>query len=158
VARRQRGGARAREPARAPGWLRDALLALPAGALHVASWAALALELTFLPLAVLPRLRRWLWAAMLGMHLTLIALVAFADLSFGMVVFHLFVADPAWWREPGLASSLLLRSLAANSAEYIVEEIATMIALSRFRPAADSSPSRCSSCRPCRLDAGAARL
>ena len=97
-------------PLARPGWLRDALLALPAGALHVASWAALALELTFLPLAVLPRLRRWLWAAMLGMHVTLIALVAFADLSFGMVVFHLFVADPAWWREPRLASSLLLRS------------------------------------------------
>jgi hypothetical protein len=60
------------------------------------SYGALALELLFLPLALIPRLRPWLWLALLGMHLGLIALIDFADLSFGMVVFHLFVADPAW--------------------------------------------------------------
>jgi hypothetical protein len=85
-------------PLARPGWLRDAMIALPPGAQHIASWAALAMELTFLPLAVVPQLRRWVWTAMLAMHLSLIALVAFADLSFGMVVFHLFVMDPAWWR------------------------------------------------------------
>jgi hypothetical protein len=87
-------------PLARPGWLRDSLLGLPAGVHHVASWAALGLELAFLPLAIVPALRRWVWAAMVGMHLSLIALVAFADLSFGMIVFHLFVADPAWTPAP----------------------------------------------------------
>jgi hypothetical protein len=49
-------------------------------------------------LALVPRLRPWLWTALLGMHLALIALIAFADLSLGMVTFHLFVADPDWLR------------------------------------------------------------
>jgi hypothetical protein len=83
-------------PLARPGFLREALLALPGPVLRAASYAALGLELLFLPLALVPRLRRWVWTAMLGMHLSLIALIAFADLSFGMVVFHLFVADPAW--------------------------------------------------------------
>jgi hypothetical protein len=91
-------------PLARPGLLRAALLALPAPALHVASYAALGLELLFLPLALIPRLRRWLWAAMVGMHLSLITLIAFADLSFGMVLFHLFVADPAWLRALPFAS------------------------------------------------------
>jgi hypothetical protein len=72
------------------------VLALPAPLLHLMSYGALALELLFLPLALIPRLRPWLWSAMLGMHVFLIALIAFADLSFGMIAFHLFVADPAW--------------------------------------------------------------
>jgi hypothetical protein len=85
-------------PLARPGFVRETLLALPAPALHAASYAALGLELLFLPLALVPRLRPWVWAAMLGMHVSLIALIAFADLSFGMVVFHLFVADPTWFR------------------------------------------------------------
>ena len=91
------------------------MLALPASALRVATWAALALELAFLPLAIVPQLRRWLWAAMLAMHVTLIALVAFADLSFGMVVFHLFVAGSAWW-PAGLAHGVARLSQSRYSA------------------------------------------
>lgn len=85
-------------PLARPGFAREALLALPPSMLRVTGYGVLALELAFLPLALVPRLRRWLWAAMLGIHLALIGLVDFADLSFGMVVFHLFVADPAWFR------------------------------------------------------------
>ena len=83
-------------PLARPGFLRDAVLALPVPLLRWMGYGALALELLFLPLALVPRLRPWLWSAMLGMHLGLIALIDFADLSFGMMVFHLFVADPAW--------------------------------------------------------------
>jgi predicted DCC family thiol-disulfide oxidoreductase YuxK len=42
------------------------------------------------------RLRPWLWLVMLGLHLSLIALIDFADLSLGMVMFHLLTFDPAW--------------------------------------------------------------
>jgi hypothetical protein len=78
------------------GPLRDALLSFPTGLLKLATWGALALELLFAPLALVPGLRRWLWAAMLMVHVVLLALVSFADLSLGMVMFHLFTFDPAW--------------------------------------------------------------
>ena len=78
--------------------LRDALLALPQPALALATWGALALELLFAPLALARPLRPWLWAALLAMHLGLLALIDFADLSLGMVMLHLFTFDPAWVR------------------------------------------------------------
>jgi hypothetical protein len=83
-------------PLARPGFLREALLSVPPGPMRPLTYGALALELFFLPLAVIPKLRPWLWSAMLAMHLSLIALIDFADLSAGMVLFHLFVADPAW--------------------------------------------------------------
>lgn len=83
-------------PLARPGVVRDALLALPPGLLHLASWGALALELGFAPLALVRRLRPWLWAGLLLLHLSLISLIAFADLSLGMVMLHLFTFDPAW--------------------------------------------------------------
>ncbi len=83
-------------PLARPGVMRDALLALPQSFLDLATWGALALELLFAPLALSRKLRPWLWAAMLIMHLGLIALIDFADLSLGMVMLHLFTFDPGW--------------------------------------------------------------
>jgi len=83
-------------PLARPGLARELLLGLPGPLLVAATYAALALELLFAPLALLRRARPWLWSAMLGLHLGLIALIDFADLSFGMVCLHLFTFDPAW--------------------------------------------------------------
>jgi predicted DCC family thiol-disulfide oxidoreductase YuxK len=83
-------------PLARPGIMRDALLGLPPLLLHAATWVALALELLFAPLALFRNLRPWLWAAMLTMHLGLITLIDFPDLSMGMVMLHLFTFDPAW--------------------------------------------------------------
>jgi predicted DCC family thiol-disulfide oxidoreductase YuxK len=83
-------------PLARPGAMRDALLALPPAFLRAATWGALALELLFAPLALSRKLRPWLWAAMLTMHLGLISLIDFADLSLGMVMLHLFTFDPGW--------------------------------------------------------------
>ncbi len=80
------------------GFLRQALFGLPSGALQVATWGSLALELFFAPLAVFRRLRPWLWCSMLLMHVSLVLLIDFADLSLGMVMLHLFTFDPAWLR------------------------------------------------------------
>lgn len=88
-------------PLASPGFVRDTLLALPLQLMRPLIYGALALELLFLPLALVPSLRPWLWLALLTMHLSLMALIDFADLSFGMLIFHLFVADPNWigrWR------------------------------------------------------------
>jgi predicted DCC family thiol-disulfide oxidoreductase YuxK len=83
-------------PLARPSIVRDAVLAMPGWTLRVATWGALGLELLFAPLAMLRRTRPWVWLAMLGMHLGLIAVVSFADLSLGMVVLHLFTFNPAW--------------------------------------------------------------
>jgi hypothetical protein len=85
-------------PLARPGWARDALLALPAWVLRLATWGALAAELSFAPLALLRRLRPWLWGMTVLMHLGLIVLIDFADLSLGMLMLHLFTFDPGWLR------------------------------------------------------------
>ena len=83
-------------PLARPGPLRAAILSLPDGLLRLGTWATLALELLFAPLALSRRLRPWIWTMALAMHLGLIALIDFADLSLGMVMLHLFTFDPAW--------------------------------------------------------------
>lgn len=83
-------------PLARPGPLRVAILSLPDSVLRLGTWAALALELLFAPLALSRRLRPWIWTMTLAMHLGLIALIDFADLSLGMVMLHLFTFDPGW--------------------------------------------------------------
>jgi predicted DCC family thiol-disulfide oxidoreductase YuxK len=83
-------------PLARPTVLREAMLALPAPLLHVMTWGALALELLFAPLALFRRVRPVLWSLMLLMHLGLMTLIDFADLSVGMIVLHLFTFDPRW--------------------------------------------------------------
>ena len=85
--------------------VRDALLALPAPALAGATWAALGLEICFAPLALVRRLRPWLWTALLTLHLGLLVLIDFADLSLGMVMLHLFTFNPAWIRPKAVAGA-----------------------------------------------------
>jgi predicted DCC family thiol-disulfide oxidoreductase YuxK len=89
-------------------FLRTMVLALPVPILIAKTWGALALELAFAPLALVARLRPLVWLAMLGMHLGLMALIDFADLSFGMVMLHLFTFDPRWVPklEPGTRDDL----------------------------------------------------
>jgi predicted DCC family thiol-disulfide oxidoreductase YuxK len=85
-------------PLARPGVVRDFLLSLPPYVLRLATWGALIAELSFAPLALFRRLRPWLWCAMLLMHLSLIVVLDFADLSLGMVMLHLFTFDPSWVR------------------------------------------------------------
>jgi len=85
-------------PLARPGLIRELFLLLPDPLLRGITWSALALECGFAPLALFSRLRPWLWAGMLTMHVALMFVIDFADLSFGMVILHLFTFDPAWVR------------------------------------------------------------
>jgi predicted DCC family thiol-disulfide oxidoreductase YuxK len=80
--------------------LRTSLLALPMWSLKAATWAALLLELSFAPLALFGRLRPFLWLAMVGLHIGLLVLVNFSDLTIGMLLLHFFTFDPAWIPSP----------------------------------------------------------
>lgn len=77
-------------------FLRTFLLGLPPWILKIATWSGLALELSFSPLALFRKVRPLLWLAMICMHLGLLALVNFSDLTAGMFILHFFTFDPAW--------------------------------------------------------------
>jgi len=77
-------------------FLRTMLLSLPPWVLKVGTWSALGLELSFAPLALFRRLRPWVWLVMVALHLGLMLLVNFADLTAGMLILHFFTFDPAW--------------------------------------------------------------
>jgi hypothetical protein len=83
-------------PLARPTFIRDFLLSLPEIMLQLGAWAGLALEILFAPLAIFSRLRPLVWVSMLAMHLTLMILIDFPDLSQGMILLHAFTFDPAW--------------------------------------------------------------
>jgi hypothetical protein len=76
--------------------LRTALLALPSWLLALKAWGALGFELLFAPLALVRRLRPLLWLAMVAMHIGLLLLIDFADLTLAMLLVHVFTFDPGW--------------------------------------------------------------
>lgn len=71
------------------------MLQLP-NALPLLTWATLGLELLFLPLSLQRHTRLLVWLAMSSLHIGLLLLVDFADLSIGMLMVHLFTFDRAW--------------------------------------------------------------
>lgn len=83
-------------PLARPGFCRDLLLTMPEWLSPTLTWGTLGLEILFAPLALSRRLRPWVWLAACGMHLGIIAVVDFADLSLGMLMIHLFVFDRRW--------------------------------------------------------------
>jgi predicted DCC family thiol-disulfide oxidoreductase YuxK len=85
-------------PLARPTILRGALLALPPVVLRLATWGGLSLELGFAPLALFRRIRPWLWGGMVSLHVGLLAMVDFADLTAAMLLVHFFTFDPAWIR------------------------------------------------------------
>jgi hypothetical protein len=83
-------------PLARPGWPRDLALAMPQSVIAIMTWGALALEVLFLPLAIWRRTRPLIWGAMVSMHIGIMTLVSFADLTAGMMMLHLFTYDPRW--------------------------------------------------------------
>ena len=83
-------------PLARPGVVRDLFLGLPDGFIALLTWGILAAEIAFLPLMAHRLSRLIAWLGMLAMHLGIVLMVDFADLSFGMVMLHWFTFDPTW--------------------------------------------------------------
>jgi predicted DCC family thiol-disulfide oxidoreductase YuxK len=63
---------------------------------QIGTWTALFLEVSFAFLAIIPRIRPWIWLALVGMHINIMLVVDFVDLTFGMIMIHLFTVDQRW--------------------------------------------------------------
>lgn len=79
------------------GALADIALVAPSALWTALTWGTLLLEVAFAPLAVARRTRPFALLAMTGMHVGILGLVAFADLTLGMLCVHLFLVEPRWW-------------------------------------------------------------
>lgn len=61
------------------------------------TWEVLLLELLFLPLLFSSMTRRYVWLAMLFVHIGIAFTTKIAELSIGIIIFHLFVLPPEWF-------------------------------------------------------------
>lgn len=77
-------------------WLREFLLTMPEIILKIKTWGSLALEILFLPLALIQFSRKWIWLFMIMMHCGILLIVDFADLTLGMLMIHWFTFDSRW--------------------------------------------------------------
>lgn len=71
-------------------------LSVPEMGIKFLTWSALILEISFAPLSLFNRVRPWMWLMLLGMHIGLLLIIRFPDLSFGMLILHLFTFNPSW--------------------------------------------------------------
>ncbi len=74
----------------------DLLQSLPDWCLNYLTWFTLASELLFLPLIFFPAGRVIAWLCMTIIQINLIFIVDLFDLTFGVLLFHLFVFDYQW--------------------------------------------------------------
>jgi predicted DCC family thiol-disulfide oxidoreductase YuxK len=76
--------------------IRDFLLSVPVSILNFLSWTILIIEISFAPLAIWKKSRKWIWISTVMMHFGILLIVDFADLTFGMLMIHLFTFDASW--------------------------------------------------------------
>lgn len=75
--------------------LRDILVQFPTF-LKVNTWLSLFLEISFLPLGIFYYTRGIYWMLYIGLHLGIIMLINFTDLTIGVLMIHLFTFDWEW--------------------------------------------------------------
>jgi sterol desaturase/sphingolipid hydroxylase (fatty acid hydroxylase superfamily) len=63
----------------------------------IMSWGSLFLEISSLFLGTFYRTRKYYWFMYIGFHVGILATVNFVDLTFGMIVAHLFTFDASWF-------------------------------------------------------------
>ncbi len=88
-------------------FVRDIALAVPDAVLKALTWFILGIELLFAPLALIKRLRPWLWGGMLVVQFGFLLLLNFPDLTIAMLLFHMFTFNPAWLPAKSLKNTVL---------------------------------------------------
>ena len=75
------------------------LLAAPNIVLQIHTWFSLMVEILFLPLGIFYRVRKWYWMLFIVMHLGIMCLINFTDLTLGVLMIHFFTFDNRWLNE-----------------------------------------------------------
>lgn len=76
--------------------LRELLLTAPAWFFKFKTYFSLGIEILFLPLILTRWTRPIAWFAIVAMHLGILSLVSFADLTLGVLIMHFFTFDSRW--------------------------------------------------------------
>lgn len=76
--------------------LREWVLASSPIVLQSLTWFVLWIELLFAPLALIGRMRPWIWLSMFLAQCGFLVFLDFADLTFPMLLVHLLAFDPSW--------------------------------------------------------------
>jgi predicted DCC family thiol-disulfide oxidoreductase YuxK len=117
----------AENPLARPGFMRDGLLLLPMGVLKLMTWGSLLGEILFLPLSLSRHGRCIIWTVMVCMHLGILMVVDFFDLTAAMLLIHLFTFDPEWFPAKKRTGKRILFydgdcGLCTNSVKFFMEE------------------------------------
>ena len=64
--------------------------------LQFSTWVSLFIEISFLPLGLFYHTRQLYWFGFLGLHLGVLLVVNFTDLTMGVLMMHFFLFDPHW--------------------------------------------------------------
>lgn len=65
--------------------------------LQLSTWMSLFAEISFLPLGLFYHTRKYYWFAFLALHLGVLLLVNFTDLTLGVLMMHFFLLDLRWF-------------------------------------------------------------
>lgn len=116
----------AENPLARPGFIRDGLLLLPISVLKLMTWGSLLAEISFIPLSFSRQGRCLIWTVMVCMHLGILMVVDFADLTAAMLLIHFFTFDPDWFPVKKRAAKCILFydgdcGLCTNSVKFFMK-------------------------------------
>lgn len=78
-------------------WLREVVAEFPLWTIKIMTYSILIIEVLFAPLALIRFTRKWIWLAAVVMHVGILFLVDFADLTAGMLMIHVITFDMKWF-------------------------------------------------------------
>ncbi|MBT8343570.1 MAG: DUF393 domain-containing protein [Sulfurovum sp.] len=79
-------------------FVRDFLLSTPEIFRQTLTWSALVLEIGFGLLVIFSKTRLYAWFMIMTMHLGILLIVDFPDLTLGVIMIHLFTFDSNWFK------------------------------------------------------------
>lgn len=77
--------------------LTELLLEAPHVVLHLSTWLSLAAEISFLPLGLFKKLRLFFWILFMCLHIGILSVINFTDLTLGVLMIHIFTFDHTWF-------------------------------------------------------------
>lgn len=76
-------------------WIRNSLLSFPF-ILQISTWVSLGAEIMFLPFGLFYHTRKWFWLLFLFLHIGILTVINFTDLTLGVLMIHVFTFDNRW--------------------------------------------------------------